>query len=56
MNEISVKNGEIKDLQTKIYKLELTLKDFDREKYNTVSDRFNKINNLKIKLEVKENL
>ncbi len=54
MNEISVKNGEIKDLQTKIYKLELTLKDFDREKYNTVSDRFNKINNLKIKLEVKE--
>lgn len=54
MNEISVKNGEIKDLQSKIYKLELTLKDFDREKYNTVSDRFNKINNLKIKLEVKE--
>lgn len=54
MNEISVKAGEIKDLQNKIYGLESQLKEFDVSQYNTVSDRFNKINNLKIKLEVKE--
>lgn len=54
MNEISAKNVEIKDLQSKIDALKLTLKQFDREQYTTVSGRYEKINNLKIKLEVKE--